>query len=257
MLSAICCMCNDFVTALQFLTRIRIFSQTDWSLEGFGRSVKFFPLVGGIIGFILSGLYCLLSVYLPQWLHGGNEHIAAALLLMACIFITGGLHWDGFMDTMDGIFSGRPPERMLEIMKDSRVGANGVMAAGLLFLVKWSLFLDISPQKLLLGLFVMPIISRFAMVLSITLFPYARPEGMGKAFKEYAGRRTLAVSLLFTLLLLGFWLDIQVAAAFALVLVFTAIFAKFVTNLLGGLTGDVYGAITELSEIMVLFVFLF
>lgn len=250
-------MVNDFITALQFLTRVRIFTQTQWTVEGFGRSVKFFPLVGAMIGLILTGCYFLLSVYLPQYLQGDYEHSVAALLLLACIVITGGLHWDGFMDTMDGIFSGRSPERMLEIMKDSRVGANGVMAAGLLFLIKWSLFLDIAPDKLLLALFVMPIISRFAMVIGITTFPYARLEGMGKAFKEHAGGHTLFIAALCTLVMLGLCYKAQVMVALLISVAFTLSFARFVTRLLGGLTGDVYGAITELSEIAVLIVFLF
>ncbi|MCE5287420.1 MAG: adenosylcobinamide-GDP ribazoletransferase, partial [Pelosinus sp.] len=223
-------MLNDFITGLQFLTRLRLFQQNQWSAEGFGRSVKFFPMVGAIIGLLLTSFNFLLSVYLPQWIRGSFEHVAAALLIIACIFITGGLHWDGFMDTMDGIFSGRSPERMLEIMKDSRVGANGVMAAGLLFLVKWSLFMDISPQKLVLALFVMPIIARFAMVVGITCFPYARPEGMGKAFKEYAGKSTLVFAAIFTFVILAFTMQLQVLAALALVMVFTAGFGGFVTR---------------------------
>jgi adenosylcobinamide-GDP ribazoletransferase len=250
-------MFNDFITGLQFLTRLRIFSQTEWSPEGFGRSVKFFPIVGAIIGLFLAGLHFLLSVYLPQLIGGSFGHVAAVLLLVACIFITGGLHLDGLMDTMDGIFSGRPPERMLEIMKDSRVGANGVMAAGILFLIKWSLFMDISPQKLLPALFVMPIIARFNMVIGITCFPYARPEGMGKAFKDNAGKGTLLFAALVTFFILVLTLNVRAAAALILAMVFTACFAGFVTRLLGGLTGDVYGAITEISEIIVLFVFLF
>jgi adenosylcobinamide-GDP ribazoletransferase len=248
-------MFNDFVTGLQFLTRLRLFSQNHWSAEGFGRSVKFFPAVGAVMGLLLAGLYFLLSGYLPQLC--GSLHITAAILLLAGVFITGGLHLDGLMDTMDGIFSGRPTERMLEIMKDSRVGANGVMAAGLLFLVKWSLFMDISPDKLLLAVFVMPVIARFNMVIGIICFPYARPDGMGKAFKEHAGKWTLCIAALFTMALLSFTLKVQVFLALVLAVAFTLVFARFVTKLLGGLTGDVYGAITEISEIIVLLVFLF
>lgn len=250
-------MLNDFITGLQFLTRLRVFPQTNWSVEGFGRSVKFFPVAGAVIGLFLAGFSFLLSVYLPELSSGGSSHIAAALLLLASVFITGGLHLDGLMDTMDGIFSGRPPQRMLEIMKDSRVGANGVMAAGLLFLVKWSFFMDLAPQKLFLCVFVMPIISRFCMTVAITSFPYARPEGMGKAFKEYAGKNTLLIAAMFTFVILSFTLSISVLTALLLAILFTACFASFVTRLLGGLTGDVYGAVTELSEIVVLIVFLF
>ena len=80
------------------------------------------------------------------------------------------------MDTMDGIFSGRSKERMLEIMKDSRVGANGVMAFTLLMLMKWSLLMDLSPLLLPHALLVMPLLGRFAMTIGITSFPYARQQ---------------------------------------------------------------------------------
>jgi len=247
---------QHFITGLQFLTRIRLVNQTEWSPESFGRSVKYFPIVGSVLGLILAATSHIMAGYLPAFGAYVPPHVMAAILVIAPIVLTGGLHCDGFMDTMDGIFSGRSRERMLEIMKDSRVGANGVVAFCLLLLLKWSLFLDISPSVLPTALFLMPILGRLAMVIGITVFPYARPDGIGKAFAQFADKRTLLIAMSLTLL---FVVPLGGKAIFSSILVscFAIIIGCYVTKLLGGLTGDVYGAITELTEALVLIIFIF
>lgn len=237
---------KDFCVGLQFLTRIKVMPQEAWTPADFGRSVKFFPLVGLVIGAVLAGLYLLVADRLPP-------HMLAALLLVGEIVLTGGLHLDGFMDTVDGIFSGRSPARMLEIMKDSRVGSNGVMGLAALLLCKWSLLLDMPPRYMPLALLSMPLISRWVQVAAITMFPYARPEGMGKAFASYAGRRALLLASV--LAVLALWPAGRPAyAAAAAAFVGGWLFLRHVQGKIGGLTGDVYGAVTELSEIIVLFI---
>jgi adenosylcobinamide-GDP ribazoletransferase len=247
---------KNFFIGLQFLTRIRLVTQTEWSLESFGKSVKYFPLVGLVIGSILSIVAYFFIIYLPLHHILVPKHIISTALLILSILITGGLHCDGFMDTMDGVFSGRSRDKMLEIMKDSRVGANGVTAFIMLFLCKWSLLLDILPENLVLALFIMPIISRLGMVMGITLFPYARPDGIGKAFAQYADKKSLMIAILSTFI---FVVPLGIISIISMisVAIFTILFCKYITNVLGGLTGDVYGALTELSEVIVLIVFLF
>ncbi|MEN6413632.1 MAG: adenosylcobinamide-GDP ribazoletransferase [Veillonellales bacterium] len=245
-----------FITGLQFLTRIRIANQTDWAPEEFGRSVKYFPLVGGVIGLILVAVNYLLDVYLPLLGVAIPPHVFATILAAMPILLTGGLHCDGFMDTMDGILSGRPSERMLEIMKDSRVGASGVTAFFLLFFFKWSILMDISPSLLPLALFTMPVLARLAMVIGITCFPYARPEGMGKAFANFANRKTLYWAICFTAVLIV-PIGIRAIISAVPVLLLALLFARYSSRLLGGLTGDVYGAISELAEVLVLLTFSF
>lgn len=238
---------KDFFTGLQFLTRIRLIEQTDWSPDSFGRSVKYFTLIGLIIGLILAGLNYVLSQLLPA-------HALAAVLILSEILLTGGLHCDGFMDTADGVFSGRSRERMLEIMKDSRVGANGVVAFGLLLLVKYSLIIDMTPTMLPLALLVMPVAGRMAMVISVTSFPYARPDGMGKAFAQYAGRTTLAIAAVIALaVIVPLGTEAIISAGGALFIGILA--ARYFANVLGGLTGDTYGAVTELTELAALLLF--
>lgn len=243
---------TDFITAFQFLTRIHLVTQSDWSPEGFGRSVKYFPLVGGIIGLLLAAV-----AYAVQY-YGGNQvpvHVLAGGLIFLEVLITGGLHCDGFMDTIDGVFSGRSRERMLEIMKDSRVGAFGAIAFSLLVLVKYSLYLDIKPAFLPVACLAMPVVSRMAVVLAITLFPYARKEGLGKTFFQYADKKTVFIAALLTLLLLAPLGSIVIIGG-AAALSFGYLFARYVNKKLEGLTGDVYGAVNELTEVAALLGFL-
>lgn len=243
-----------FITGLQFLTRLRIYREEEWSAERFGRSVVYFPLVGAVIGALLAGSYWLLAVYLPMVHFAFPPHALAAFLVGAHILITGGLHCDGFMDTMDGIFSGRTRERMLEIMKDSRVGANGVTAFVLFILLKWSLLRDVSAARLPAVLFLMPVIGRLVMVIGITSFPYARQDGMGKAFAQYAGKTALAAAGVYTVVLVSFFGMATLLLCLAAVAAGLGI-AVYISRQLGGLTGDTYGAITELTELVVLFLY--
>ena len=239
---------NSFLVGLQFLTRIRIVRQTVWTAEDFGRSTRFFPLVGLVLGICYAlAAWILVSVL-------GMRALTAALLLILPLLLTGGLHADGFMDTADGVFSGRERERKLEIMKDSRVGSFGVVAFVLLMFLQFALLLDMSPPLLVSVFFVMPIIGRMAMVLAVSCFPYARADGMGKTFADMADRRTVAIAAVTTSVLV---IPIGLLATLALVLgvVFTLLFCRWMTAILGGVTGDVYGAATVLTETIVLAVF--
>jgi len=247
---------NNFITGLQFLTRIHIANQSEWSPESFGRSVKFFPLIGAILGIILVLINQLLAEHLPYIGIFLPPHVLAILLLISNVLLTGGLTCDGFMDTIDGIFSGRSKDRMLEIMKDSRIGANGVMAFILLVILKWSLIMDIPPQGLPTALFIMPLLGRFAMVIGITIFPYARPDGIGKAFAQYADKYTLFIASILSLLFVV-PLGKQAIISLFIAIIVTVLFSSYVKKLIGGLTGDIYGAVTELSEIAVLLIFLY
>jgi adenosylcobinamide-GDP ribazoletransferase len=238
---------KDFFTGLQFLTRIRLVEQHDWSPDSFGRSVKYFTLIGAIIGLILAGLNYVLSQFLPS-------HVLAAVIIITEIVLTGGLHCDGFMDTADGVFSGRSRERMLEIMKDSRVGANGVVAFGLLLLLKYSLIIDMTPTMLFAALIAMPVAGRMVMVISITSFSYARPEGMGKAFAQYAGRATLGIAAVVAIAVVAA-LGIRASISAGGAVVAGILTARYLATVLGGLTGDTYGAVTELTELAVLLLF--
>ena len=161
---------------------------------------------------------------------------------------------DGFMDTVDGVFSGRDRERQLEIMKDSRVGSFGAVALGGLLLINWAALRDIPLEVIPIVLLLMPIIGRMAMVMVITAFPYARKEGMGKIFSDRANKWTLMFAGMVAIFAV---IPFGVIAILALAIgLFTAwAMADWLTDKLGGLTGDTYGAIETVAEMAVLLVY--
>ena len=252
---------NEFLVGLQFLTRISIVVQTEWTEESFGRSVKYFPLIGAIIGIIsaalIGGFYFVTGGRLPIF--------TGALAFTLPIILTGGIHCDGFIDSVDGLFSGREREKILEIMKDSRVGAFGAVSLVLLTALEISALVELIQLSIcaaLASIFVAPIISRLAMVVTIGTFPYARPEGMGKAFAKFTTRRTIIFATLSTILILIplAFVDVKIfvttSAALLISLMFTFYFGNFAVKKIGGVTGDIYGAISLIIELLVPIIFL-
>lgn len=245
-----------FLTGLQFLTRIRIMQQNDWSNERFSRSVRYFPLVGATVGGVMAIVSYLLIFVLP---HIGITIPAVgitAMLLALWLYLGGGLTCDGFMDTMDGIFSGRDREKMLVIMKDSRVGANGVVGFVMLMMLKWAMLMSIPLTYVPSAFFIASVLGKLAMTLAIVRFPYARPDGIGGMFQLCANRETLGVALICSAVcLLPFGIAGVVCGISA---IGAAIYlGRYVSRILGGLTGDVYGAVSETIELLVLILLVF
>ena len=215
-----------FLIALQFLSRIHLASQEVWTDEDFGRSVLFFPLVGLVIGLLLSALYGALSFILDPF---GR----AVLVVAFWFYLTGGLHADGYMDTADGL------------------GSGGVMAFVFLVLLKVTFLSQLEPKAAMLSLVAVPAAVRFGTLISIFQFPYARKEGLGKAFVTYAPPHTTAKALVLALL------PVFLCGPFYLAFLGAAMILSLWANLgisrkLGGVTGDTYGAVIEGSEMVLL-----
>lgn len=242
---------QSFLTGLQFLSRIRIVRQNDWSNERFSRSVRYFPLVGASVGGVMAIVSYLLIFILPMVGITIPEVGLTAILLAVWLYLGGGLTCDGFMDTMDGVFSGRDREKMLVIMKDSRVGANGVVGFVMLALLKWAMLMSLPITYVPITFFIASVLGKTAMTLAIVRFPYARSDGIGKMFQLCADRETLITALICTAVCL---LPFGVSALICAVGAFGAALylGQYVTRILGGLTGDVYGAIAETIELLVL-----
>ena len=252
---------DAFLIGLQFLTRIYIKRQTVWTEENFGKSVKFFPLIGAVIGIISAA-----SIGFFYFLTEGKLPIFTAAISFALpIIITGGIHCDGFIDSIDGLFSGREREKILEIMKDSRVGAFGAVSLVLLAALEISALIELLKLSIawsLAAIFSAPIISRLMMVITIGKFPYARREGMGKAFAKFTTRRTIIFAAASTIFILSpiIFVDTKIFLATILALIislsFTFYFGNFATKKIGGVTGDIYGAVSTLVELIVPIIFL-
>ena len=233
----------DLLAALQFLTILPV--KLNFTSKQMGRSTAYFPVVGLIIGAILLGLHYLLTFLLPGV-------IVNALLLAALVLMSGGLHLDGLADTIDGLAGHRTPERRLEIMHDSRIG--GIGAVGLfLFLIIEFVTLNSIPDKWLpFTLLLAPAVSRWTMIVAIFTYPYARPEGLGKAFKQGVSWIELLIASLVALALAAILFQIAGLVILATVFIIINGAALFFKRRLGGLTGDTYGAVNEIALITVL-----
>ncbi len=231
-----------FWAALQFLTILPTPLRHEVTAKTSGQSLTHFPLVGLILGAILLGLHYGLTLILPP-------PVVNALLIIALVILTGAHHLDGFIDTCDGVIAGKSKKERLAIMSDSKVGAFGIVGAILLLLLKYA---SLSSAPILPSLLLMPTLSRWTMVGIIFTFPYAKSSGMGLAFKQGASWQRLtistAIALIAAVVLLKWWGLVLVAA---LGLIAFGI-ASYFRSRLGGLTGDNYGAINELAEVLVL-----
>lgn len=205
----------------------------------------YFSLVGLLLGLLLYLFTLLFNPLLPRL-------AVAALLVVALVILTGGLHLDGLMDSCDGLFGGRTRERMLEIMRDSWVGSFGVLGGMCVLLLKFAFFASLAQHALFVALLVVLPSARWAMVLALRLFPSARHTGLGVRFQQTVTPQRLALAgstAGIAALVIGHLAGILVWGLAAL----TAIaLGAWITRRLGGLTGDTYGAIAEITEVVTL-----
>jgi adenosylcobinamide-GDP ribazoletransferase len=242
-------MIKELIIVLTFLTRIPLKINFTYGAEEMGKTSRYFPLAGLIIGLLVAA-----AVYLFSFING---QLAAVLGLLTGIILTGGLHLDGFMDTADGIFSARDRERMLEIMKDSRVGAHGVTACVILLLLKFVLYGMLEGSDNIFWIIPIAFIfSRWAMAYAILFYPGARKEGLAHIFITHKRISDFPIATLLTILpvvIFQNWLTLlPMIISFALVWWYL----KSMQRILGGLTGDIYGSLAELSEVFFILSFM-
>jgi adenosylcobinamide-GDP ribazoletransferase len=234
----------NFLTALGFLTSIPIGRR---SMEGrsLAGSAVYFPLVGLLIGFILAGIDYGLGHVLPNLL---TSAITVTLLLL----LTGALHFEGFVDACDGLLGGHTRERRLEIMRKKNVGAYAVAGGVLLLILKFAAISALTHEWDRFWIIVIfPMLSRWGMTLALSVFPYAREQGLGTAFRGVETALVIIAAAV-TLILAGVFAGLAGTLLFALATIVAMLIGLWVTKLLGGLTGDIYGAINELSEVIIL-----
>ncbi|NJN16440.1 MAG: adenosylcobinamide-GDP ribazoletransferase [Oscillochloris sp.] len=235
---------HGFGEALRFLTIIPQPWLPPMSEWGMVRAIPFFPAAGLIIGALLLPI---------GWLGGAlwGELVRAVLLVTAWGIITGGLHLDGLSDTFDAVMSWRPRERKLEIMKDSRIGAMGSLALVAVLLLKVAFLTsagDLWWQAILLA----PLLGRWSDCYGIYFYPPAREGGLGRSFHDQVQRRDFwfasALTLTAAILIAG----LSGLAALLLCWSVAWLLARWWVRDLGGLTGDTYGALCEIGEVVVL-----
>jgi adenosylcobinamide-GDP ribazoletransferase len=232
------------VRAARYLTILPVGGRGAAPATGIGRAAAWFPVVGAGIGLLLVGANHWLSRTFPALL-------AALLTVTLWKVLTGGLHLDGLADCLDGL-GGRTPEHRRAIMSDSRIGTFGAVGLILFLMIEIVALSGIDWHARWRALLAAPAIGRAMPPLAARLFPAARGDGQGAGFVAEVRRRGAIAAVLIAALVatLGFGASGLVALAIALAVALVT--ARFLVARVGGLTGDVLGALVEISELAVI-----
>lgn len=227
---------KSFLLIVSFFTRLPFGNLVSYTDERYRKSILYFPLVGLIIG---------VFTFIPFWFENLQASYKAFLAILIYLWISGGIHLDGLADSADGLLSGRPKERILEIMKDSRIGSFGVIALILYFLSFYTFAQSATPWVMLF----MPFVGKTLGFVLAGFSIYARPDqGMGYVFiTEIQKPIALFYGLLLggvTFLALGLTGLIAVMAA----LLVGILLAADAHKKIGGMTGDTIGMSIEVMQ---------
>jgi adenosylcobinamide-GDP ribazoletransferase len=234
---------RNFLRALSFLTILPVGQATLSDGRELARSMVFFPLVGLVIGLLLALGYYLFSLLFPK-------SLVLWLIIGLLALLTRGLHLDGFADTLDGLASGGTKEKILEVMKDSRIGTFGVIGLILLMGAKYLALNQILNSSIYNSLILMTVLGRNSMVLVCYGSAYVRPEGgLAKSFVENLRLHELIISLASAFAIAFILQGMKGIIVFLGVCFFDLGYRLFFIRKLGGVTGDILGAANELSEL--------
>ncbi|XAM35999.1 Adenosylcobinamide-GDP ribazoletransferase [Terrisporobacter petrolearius] len=245
---------KKFIGLLQFMTRIPIKADIGFD-EEFYKSIVYFPLVGFVIG-LISFIIGSLSIQIF------DPFITSIIIVAGEVILTGGLHIDGLGDTFDAIYSNRDKERMLEIMKDSRLGTNSLLAILFLVLIKIGLLNSAINSNLMCLVIFMPMISRLGVIVMLYKTVTPRKVGMGNVFIGKATKGMFITAILYTVailvviskfLFLSTTLNIiKLLLSIMIVMLFDYLFKNHIYKKIDGVTGDILGCTIELGELIFL-----
>ncbi|TFV95229.1 adenosylcobinamide-GDP ribazoletransferase [Oxalobacteraceae bacterium OM1] len=237
-----------FFTALQFFTRLPVPRWVGFDPAWLHQASRYFPAVGVVVGAISCAVYIAAGIVFPPW-------VAVLLSTAAGIYATGAFHEDGFADTCDGFGGGMTPARVLEIMKDSRIGAYGAIGIGLLLAMKCATLAALPRTTTAGALLLAHPLSRLASVALIWRLAYVKDEGKAKPLAQRMSGGEFAIACLTVALVAAAvvaigWLTVTAlsAAAFAAAAAAAWLARKFVRRI-GGYTGDCLGAVQQLAEV--------
>ena len=235
------------ICAVQFLTRLPTPPLDDFRSDWIARSARYFPIAGQLVGLICAAAWLLTGLIWPGL-------PAAGLAVAAGVLATGGFHEDGLADTADGLGGGQSKARRLEIMKDSRIGSYGALALVLVLMLKVTLLAGLSPWRGAMTLLVAHGGARAAAVAVMTWVPYAGDPAASKIKPVLEGVRWPEA---LTALALGAWPLVLLGPVHALFAVglagaSTLVMTLLARRLIGGVTGDVLGAVEQLAEVALL-----
>jgi len=228
--------------AVQFLTRLPVSRSLSSTESDIGKAAAFFPLVGVIVGGAAALVFVALQRILPL-----SASVLCAVIFAA--FLTNGFHEDGWADSFDGFGGGWTKDRILEIMRDSRIGTYGTLALIFLIFGKVTFLSALPPGQIWRWLIVGHTAARWTTLPLCVWLPYARAEGQGKLVAKQVGVLEVIIGT-FTLLVVFAILPWQAAlAAFLVTSMLTLLSGLYYRARIQGITGDCLGATNQLAEI--------
>ncbi len=234
---------NIFLNALMFYTRIPVPGDLPYSEEMLNRSTRYFPFIGWIVGGIGAALFYGLQFVFPL-------ELAILLSMVATILVTGAFHEDGFADFCDGFGGGYSRERILAIMKDSRIGSYGSIGLVGMLATKFMALKAIEPEQIPVILLAGHSLSRLMPVLVIFTSEYSREDATSKS--KPIGKKgkisDLVLALFFGLAFLIFMPLVYSLTILPLLLLTMLIFRRDIIREIGGYTGDCLGALQQIVE---------
>jgi adenosylcobinamide-GDP ribazoletransferase len=237
---------KDLVVAFQFLSRLPV-PNLKFDSESLSRAVKFFPVVGLLIGVAASWLQRLLAPHLSRTL-------MAIVVLIFLVLVTGALHEDGLADAVDGFGGGWTRERMLTIMRDSKIGAYGAIAIALSLMARVLLLSSLPLNRFTPYVVSAHVLCRWtALPLSYFVQPARPQEGQGARIARRTSLGSLMIGTGMTIVIVGFFMRTGGWTPIVVAVVVTALSGFYYWKRLGGVTGDCFGATTQLTEIAVYF----
>ena len=235
----------DFLSAVQFLTRLPVPARP-YDEGALSRALKFFPLVGVLVGASAGALFLLFDPHLPRL-------ATATLVVASLVLLTGALHEDGLADVADGFGGGWDKEQVLRILRDSRIGSYGGTALALSLLARVVL-LAAAPRQSVLALMVTAhMLCRWSTLPLSYFLPGARTgdDGQGARVAGRTSRGTLLAGSVFVVVVSVLLLRWHAVAPLLATTVLTFATALYYRRRIGGVTGDCFGATNQLCEIAV------
>jgi adenosylcobinamide-GDP ribazoletransferase len=235
---------NDFLSAVQFLTRVP-FPRIPYRPDSLARAIKFFPLVGTLLGAAAALLHRALVPHLARL-------PTALVIVIFLVWSTGCLHEDGLADTADGLGGGRNREQILLIFRDSRIGSYGAAALSLGLIARVILIASIPLDQVAQYLIAAHILCRWTTLPLGSLCPPAREtEGQGARIARLVTGGSLLLGTVFSFISVGLLLRWRSPAPFFVTVAVTLLSARYYRRRIGGVTGDCFGATNQLTEIAV------
>jgi adenosylcobinamide-GDP ribazoletransferase len=237
---------SEIVVAFQFLTRIPMPSMA-FKADSLSRATKFFPLVGLVVG---SGAVLLQKLLLFHM----SRPLVALIVLLYLVLVTGCLHEDGLADTADGFGGGRTKQQILAILKDSRIGSYGATALVLSLLARYLLLVSLPLEHFAAYVISSHVLCRWSSLpLSYFLPPAREQDGQGARIAKLTSLASLILGSVFSFSVVAIALRRSAGVPVVVAIFIAASSGWFYARELGGVTGDCFGATSQLTEIAVYF----